>query len=116
MRLRFQVIEVGWEADWDANRHPRICIGRCDWSAVVYDHPAKGWQVIALEIARQDKGRTRIEEHVGDDAARKFQELVGGELTFADSGLNAIANDLYEVGRAGAAKRWAGKTITLTIR
>jgi len=65
MRLRFKVIEVGWEADFDSNRHPRIRIGRRNWSAVLYDHPAKSWQVIALEIARGDKRGVRLEEYAG---------------------------------------------------
>jgi hypothetical protein len=55
VRLRFRVIEVSWEADLDDNRHPRIRIGRRNWSAVLYDHPAESWQVIALEIARSGR-------------------------------------------------------------
>jgi hypothetical protein len=116
MRLRFQVIEVGWETDFDDNRHPRIRVGRRDWLAVLYDHPAEGWQVFALEIAFKMKRDTRIEEHDGNAAESKFQELVGGEMIFAASALNAIADDLYEFGRKGAAKRWVGQTITLHSR
>jgi hypothetical protein len=82
----------------------------------LYDHPAESWQVIALEIARKDKRGVRLEEHAGAEAERKLCELIKGELTFADSVLNAITNDLYEIGRTGAAKRWVGKTITLTVR
>jgi hypothetical protein len=115
MRLRFKVIEVGWGIDFDNNRHPRIRVGRRDWSVVLYDHPAEGWQVIALEIARKAKRDTRIEERVGDDAASQFRELIGGELIFANSVLNAVANDLHEIGRKGAAKHWVGKTITLDV-
>jgi hypothetical protein len=116
VKLQFRVIQVGWEIDLDDNRHPRIRIGRRDWSAVLYDHPAEGWQVIALEIARKDKRGVRLEEFAGDEAERKFDQLIKGELTFADSVLNAITNDLYEFGRKGAAKRWVGKTITLHSR
>jgi hypothetical protein len=115
VRLRFQVIEVGWETDWDDNRHQRIRIGRRDWSAVLYDHPAEGWQVIALEIARKDKRDVRLEEYAGAEAERKLCELIKGELTFADAVLNAITNDLYEIGRKGAAKRWVGRTIALNV-
>ena len=58
MKLRFRVIQVGWEIDLDDNRHPRIQMGRANWSTVVYDHPSEGWQVIALEIAtRKNEGR-----------------------------------------------------------
>ena len=113
MRQRFQVIEVGWEKDLDDNRHPRIRVGRHNWSAVLYDHPAEGWQVISLEIAHKTKRDTRIEEHDGDAAGSKFQELVGGEMIFADSVLKTIADDLYENGRKGAARHWIGKVITL---
>lgn len=115
MRLRFKVIEVGWEVDFDDNRHPCIRIARRNWSAVLYDHPTEGWQIIALELARQTKRGTRIEEYDGAAAERQFQALNGGEPTLADSVLNTIVNDLYEFGRAGAAKRWVGKTITLRI-
>ena len=48
MKLRVRVIQVGWEIDLDGNRRPRIQMGRTNWSAVVYDHPTKCWQVIAL--------------------------------------------------------------------
>ena len=83
---------------------------------MLYDHPAEGWQVIALEIARKDKRGVRLEEFAGDEAERKFDQLIKGELTFADSVLNAITNDLYEFVRKGAAKRCVGKTITLHSR
>jgi hypothetical protein len=114
MRLRFKVIEVGWEADFDGNRHPRIRIGRRNWSAVLYDHPAESWQVIALEIARKDKRGVRFEEYAGAEAERRFCQLIEGELTLADSALDAIVSDLYEIGRKGAAKRWVNKTIALS--
>jgi len=115
MRLRFQVIDVSWQADFDDNRHPRIRIGRRNWSAVLYDHPAEGWQVISLEIACKAKRGTRIDEYDGDAAESKFRELVGGEMVFANVDVRAIENDLYEIGRKGAAKRWVGKTITLNV-
>lgn len=113
MNLRFQVIEVGWEPDWDAHRHPRIRIGRRNWSAVLYDHPAEGWQVIALDVAHPKGRGARIETHDGATAASHFVELVGGEIDL--SALNALVNDLYEFGRQGAAKRWVGKTLTLPV-
>jgi hypothetical protein len=114
VRLRFKVIELGWEADFDSNRHPCIRIGRRNWAAVLYDHPAESWQVIALEIVRKDKRGVRLEEYAGAEAERKLCELIEGELTFADSELNAIADDLYEFGRKDAAKRWVNKTIALS--
>jgi len=115
MRLRFKVIEIGWETDWDDHRHPRIRIGRRDWSAVLYDHPSEGWQVIGLETVRKDKRGVRLEEHTGGEAERKLNQLIKGELTFADAVLNAITNALYENGRTGATKHWVGKTITLNV-
>jgi len=114
VKLRFRVIQVGWEVDLDDNRHPRIRIGRRDWSAVLYDHPAEGWQVIALEVARKAKHGTRIETYDDATAASEFEALVGGESVF-DMALNVIANDLYEMGHHGAAKRWVGKTLTLPV-
>jgi hypothetical protein len=113
MNLRFQVIEVGWETDWDANRHPRIRIGRRNWSAVLYDHPAEGGQVIALDVAHSKGRGARIETQDGATAASHFVELVGGEIDL--SALNAIVKDLYELGRQGATKRWIGKTLTLKV-
>jgi len=114
LRLRFKVIQVGWEVDLDDNRHPCVRIGRRNWSAVLYDHPAEGWQVIALEIPRKDKRGVRLEEYAGTEAERKSCELIQGELTFADSALDAIVGDLNEIGRKGAAKRWVSKTIALS--
>lgn len=114
MRLRFNVIGVGWEADFDSNRHPCIRIARRNWSAVLYDHPAESWQVIALEIARKDKCGVRLEEYTGAEAERRFCQLIEGELTFADSALDTVADDLYEFGRKGAAKRWRNKGIALS--
>jgi len=113
VRLRFQVIEVGWESDLDDNHHPRIRIGRRNWSAALYDHPAEGWQVISLEIVLKTNRDTRIQEHDGNAAESKFHELIGGEMIFANSVLDTIADELYENGCKGAAKRWIGKVITL---
>jgi len=115
MRLRFKVIEVGWGIDFDNNRHPRIRIGRRNWSAVLYDHPAEGWQVISLEIVCKAKRDTRTKEYDGDTAENKIRELLGGEMAFTNTNVRAIENDLYEVGQKGAAKRWVGKTITLKV-
>jgi hypothetical protein len=115
MRLRFKVIEVGWGIDFDNNRHPRIRMGRRNWSAVLYDHPTEGWQVISLEIVCKAKRDTRTKEYDGDPAESKMRELVGGEMVFANADVRAIENDLYEIGRKGAAKRWVGKTITLNV-
>lgn len=113
MKLRFNVIQVGWEIDLDGNRHPRIGIGRRDWSTGLYDHPTEGWQVIALEIARQDKRGVHCDEYASAEAESKLCELIEGELTFTDSALNTIVDDLYEIGRRGATKRWIGTQITL---
>jgi hypothetical protein len=43
-------MKVGWGVDFDDNRHPRIRIGRGEWSAVLYNHPANGWEVVTLEV------------------------------------------------------------------
>jgi hypothetical protein len=115
MRLRFKVIEIGWETDWDDHRHPRIRIGRRDWSAVLYDHPSEGWQVIALEIVRKEKRGARIEEHAGIAAETQLRKYIEGDLTFADAVLQSITRDLHELGRTGATKHWGGKTITLNV-
>jgi hypothetical protein len=114
VKLQFRVIQVSWEIDLDDNRHAHIRIGRRDWSAVLYDHPAEGWQVIALEIAHNVKRGVRLEEHAGAEAERKLCELIEGELIFTDSALDAISNDLYEFGRKGATKRWVNRTIALS--
>jgi hypothetical protein len=114
MKSRFRVIQVGWEIDLDDNRHPRIQIGRANWSAVVYDHPTEGWQVIALEIELKAKQFSRFEEYAGTEAETKLREIIDGELVFADPTLGAIANDLYEYGRKGAMKRWENKIISLS--
>lgn len=115
MQRRLMVIEVGWEIDLDGNRHPRIGIRRADWSAMLYDHPIEGWQIIALEIARHDKRGKRFDEYAGTEAESKLRELIEGELPFTDSVLNNIVEDLYEIGRRGAVKRWAGETIMLKV-
>jgi len=111
MNLRCKIIWVGWESDLDSTPHPRVHIGRENWVAVLYDHPAEGWQVIELDIVHPKGRGARIETHDGATAASHFAELVGGEIDL--SALNKIANDLYEFGCQGAAKRWVGQTLTL---
>ncbi len=112
LRVRVRVMEVGWGVDFDDNRHPRIRIDRDSWSAVIYDHPANGWEVVTLEIGQRAK-RIAREYHSEDAARRRLNELLGGEPVF-DS-LTKLADDLYEIGRRGAMKRWIGKTIALTV-
>ncbi len=105
-------MEVGWGVDFDDNRHPRICIGRGDWSVVLYNHPANGWEVVTLEINPRFKRAPR-EYHSDEAASRRLIELIGGEPVF-DS-LTRLENDLFEVGRRGASNRWIGKTLSLIV-
>jgi hypothetical protein len=112
MKVRVKIIEVGWGVDFDDNRHPRICIERDGWSAVLYDHPANGWEVVTLEIGQRSK-RIARECHSDDAARRRLFELIAGEPVF-DS-LNKLEDDLYEIGCRGAMKRWLGKTATLSV-
>ena len=113
MRIQVKVIEVGWERDLDDNRHPQIRIGRARWSAVMYDHPANGWEVVSLEIVRGSQRRRHVEAYDGETATTKLIELTRGEMTL--DGLVAVEEDLYEVGRKGAARRWVGKTVWLQV-
>ncbi len=113
MRKRFKVMDAGWGIDFDDNRHPRIQIGRREWSAVLYNHPANGWEVVTLETGHRSKHVSR-ENHSDESAKSKLLELIGGEPVF-DS-LTKLEDDLYEIGRRGAMKRWIGKTITLIVK
>lgn len=112
MKVRVKGMEVGWATDFDDNRHRRICIERDGWTAVLYDHPANGREVVTLEIGQGSKRVTR-ENHSEDVAKRRLIELLGGEPVF-DS-LARLEDDLYEFGRRGAMKRWIGKTISLAV-
>ena len=112
MKVRVKVTEVGWATDFDDNRHPRICIVRGEWSAVLYNHPANGWEVVTLELNPRSK-RVPREYHSEDAAQRRLIELIDGEPVF-DS-LSKVEEDLYEIGRRGAIKRWIGKTLSLIV-
>ncbi len=73
---------------------------------------AYGWQAVMLETGHQSKRASR-EYHSDASATSSLIELIGGEPVF-DS-LTKLEDDLYEIGRRGASKRWIGKTVTLTV-
>ena len=115
MKARFKIIEVGWGKDFDDNRHPRLRIGRANYSLVLYDHPANGWEIITMEIMNRRQDRFAPRELHGESAEVELTKNLGGELLLAQSALDTLVEDLYETGRRGAAKRWVGETITLKI-
>ncbi len=115
MQKRFKVMEVGWGKDFDENRHPRIRIGRDDFSLVLYDHPANGWEIVMLNIATKRKSDATPKEFHGESAQHELAKRLGGDLCLARSELDSLVDDLYEIGRRGAMKRWIGKQITLQV-
>ncbi len=115
MQKRFKVIEVGWGKDFDENRHPRIRIGRDNFSLVLYDHPANGWEIVTLNVATNRKSDATPKEFHGESAEHELAKRLGGNLCLARSELDSLVEDLYEIGRRGAVKRWVGKTIMLNI-
>ncbi len=66
----------------------------------------------ALEIDPRSK-RVPREYHSEGAAHRRLIELIGGEPVF-DS-LTKLEDELYEIGRRGASKRWIGKTLSLIV-
>ncbi len=115
MQKQFKVMEVGWGKDFDDNRNPRIRIGRDDFSLVLYDHPANGWEIVTLNVATSRKSDAMPKEFHGESAEQELTRRVGGNVRLARSELDSLAEDLYEIGRRGALKRWVGKIIMLKI-
>lgn len=115
MQKRFKVMEVGWGKDFDENRHPRIRIGRNDFSLVLYDHPANGWEIVTLNFATRRKSDETPKEFHGESAGCELRKRISGNLRLAQSELDSLVDDLYEIGRRGATKRWIGKQITLQV-
>lgn len=115
MQKRFKVMEVGWGKDFDEYRHPRIRIGRNDFSLVLYDHPANGWEIVTLNLATRRKSDAMPKEFHGESAEHQLAIRLGGNLHLAQSELGSLVEDLYETGRRGATKRWIGKHITLKV-
>lgn len=115
MQKRFKVIEVGWGKDFDENRHPRIRIGRDDFSLVLYDHPANGWEIVTLNVAMKRKSDATPKEFHGESAEQELTKRVGGNLRLAQSELDSLVEDLYEIGHRGAVKRWVGETIMIKV-
>ncbi|CAG0942587.1 hypothetical protein ANRL1_00987 [Anaerolineae bacterium] len=115
MQKRFEVMEIGWGKDFDENRHPRIRIGRGNFSLVLYDHPANGWEIVTLNVATKRKSDATPKEFHGESAEQELAKRLSGNLCLARSELDSLVDDLYEIGHRGAAKRWVGKTIMLKI-
>jgi len=115
MQKRFKVMEVGWGKDFDDNRHPRIRIERDNFSLVLYDHPANGWEVVTLNVATRRKSDATPKEFHGESAESELTKQISSNLWLARSELDSLADDLYEIGRRGATKRWIGKHITLKV-
>lgn len=115
MQKRFKVIEVGWGKDFDENRHPRIRIERDNFSLVLFDHPANGWEIVTLNVATRRKSNATPNEFHGESAECELTKRISGNLRLAQSELDSLVEDLYEIGRRGAMKRWIGKQITLQV-
>ena len=115
MQKRFKVMEVGWGKDFDDNRHPRIRIGRDDFSLVLYDHPANGWEIVTLNVATRRASDATPKEFHGESAEQELTKRIGGNLRLARSELDSLVENLYEMGRRGATKRWIEKQITLDV-
>ena len=115
MKTRVRVVQVGWGRDMQNKRHARIEIARREWTAVLYEDPAKGWQVVTLAVAPRSTRDTRPEKYGGAFAGRKLADLLGGELRLTNGSLGALVEDLYETGQRGAEARWVGKLIVLDV-
>ena len=115
MKTRIRVVQVAWGRDMQNNRHARIEIAKREWTAVLYEDPTKGWEIVTLVVAPRSTRQVQPEKYSGASAERKLRDLLGGELRLVNGSLAALLEDLYEVGRRGAEARWVGKLITLDV-
>ncbi len=120
-KINVRIVELFWARDLDDARHAAIRVTHVDdWTALFYDHPSSGWQVVELEVEKFGAPDARgISERVGLDslteptAAKEFEKLVG--TLVSDEPLNNRADDLYELGRRGANRRWMNRYIALEV-
>ncbi len=120
-KINVRIIELFWARDLDDARHAAIRVTHVDgWTALFYEHPSNGWQVTELTIekfsapnARGDSGRVYLDSLTDPDAAKEFERIVGVLVTHAP--LDGLADDLYELGRRGANRRWKHRYVTLVV-
>ncbi len=129
-KINVRIVELFWARDLDDARHAAIraehIVGLEKghptdlWTALFYEHPSNGWQVTELTIekfsapnARGDSGRVYLDSLTDPDAAKEFERIVGVLVTHAP--LDGLADDLYELGRRGANRRWKHRYVTLVV-
>ncbi len=120
-RVNAQILELFWARDLDDARHAAIRVTHADgWTALFYEHPSDGWQVTEIVIehysqpdARGESDRVYLDSLSSPDAASEFERLVGMIVTTEP--LDGLANDLYELGRRGANRRWKKRYIALAV-
>ncbi len=113
-----QVIAVAWERDLDDNRRPLVIVHACDHELRFFDHPTKGWQVIAMSAFRAHPMRRDIESVTGaENCARALPHVLGAPLDWGRAGiaLAKIADDLYEHGWRGAGELWQSRRVDLPL-
>lgn len=128
-KINVRIVELFWARDLDDTRHAAIRAehlvdsashGASRWTALFYEHPSSGWQVTELTVekfsAPDAKGvsdRVELDTLTDPDAAHEFERLAGTLVT--DAPLANLADDLYELGRRGANRRWKGRHVTLEL-
>jgi hypothetical protein len=106
-KINVRIVELLWARDLDDARHAAIRVTHVDgWTALFYEHPSSGWQIVELSV----EGRELAEP----TAIRENFERIAGTLV-SDEPLNNLANDLYELGRRGANRRWKNRYIALEV-
>ncbi len=112
-----RVIAVTWEGDWDNNLHPAVIARVGGHELQFYDHPTESWQVIAIAPVTLADWTHALSADGADACAQLLPRVLGAPPDWGNTGvaLARIADDLYEHGRHGAAKRWTGKRLTLTL-
>ena len=124
-----EILELRWERDLNDARHAAVRArafantaagGTVEWTALFYDHPSNGWQVVELTVekftAPNTNGasdRVELDALSEPNAASEFERLVGTIVT--NERLDGLADDLYELGRRGANRRWKKRYIVLMV-
>lgn len=112
--LTFRVEQVGWATDWNEVRHGLVVVSNRRFRMTLYDHPTKGWSVTSLLDLKNHSLLYEVEAE--DSSEEKLVTVLDGEFDLDSARtLWLIGEDLHEIGKRGAEKKWHGKKISFAL-
>jgi hypothetical protein len=118
-KINVQIVELFWARDLNDARHAAIRVTHVDgWTALFYEHPSDGWQIVELELesaseSHGNNGRVCLDSLTDPAAATEFERIAG--TLVSDEPLDNLADDLYELGQRGANRRWKNRPVALEV-